>query len=237
MKWEDGKPITCEDFKYGASRVFATDVITGGPNYLLTYLDIPDATAATCRSTRAPTRGRGQGCLRQGHHLRRQHDHLPLQEAVAGLPAGDRRPAHDGPVPPGQGPGRQVQLPDLLQRSLQARGHRGTRTRAARSSATTTTTRRPTRPTSARRCPDKINFDVGKTSELISDRLIANSGADKNAVTSQRDPAGVLQPDHGRRRGALGDGDLAVRRLHRAELPSELTNPSRSARRSRRRPT
>jgi peptide/nickel transport system substrate-binding protein len=43
VKWEDGKPITCEDFKYGASRVFATDVITGGPNYLLTYLDIPTA--------------------------------------------------------------------------------------------------------------------------------------------------------------------------------------------------
>jgi peptide/nickel transport system substrate-binding protein len=42
VKWEDGKPITCEDFKYGASRVFATDVITGGPNYILTYLDVPE---------------------------------------------------------------------------------------------------------------------------------------------------------------------------------------------------
>ena len=42
VKWEDGQPITCEDFKYGASRNFATDVIIGGPsNYLFTYLDIP----------------------------------------------------------------------------------------------------------------------------------------------------------------------------------------------------
>ena len=42
VKWQDGKPITCEDFKYGASRNFATDVIIGGPaNYLFTYLDIP----------------------------------------------------------------------------------------------------------------------------------------------------------------------------------------------------
>ena len=41
IKWQDGSAITCEDFKYGASRVFATDVITGGPNYLLSYLDIP----------------------------------------------------------------------------------------------------------------------------------------------------------------------------------------------------
>jgi len=42
VKWEDGKDITCEDFAYGASRNFATDVIIGGPaNYLFTYLDIP----------------------------------------------------------------------------------------------------------------------------------------------------------------------------------------------------
>ncbi len=42
VKWEDGEPITCEDFKYGASRNFAADVIIGGPaNYLFTYMDIP----------------------------------------------------------------------------------------------------------------------------------------------------------------------------------------------------
>lgn len=41
IKWQDGSAITCDDFKYGASRVFATDVITGGPNYLLSYLDVP----------------------------------------------------------------------------------------------------------------------------------------------------------------------------------------------------
>src|SRR3954467_6399095 len=41
-KWQDGKPITCEDFRYGVSRSFATDVITGGPNYILGYLDIPE---------------------------------------------------------------------------------------------------------------------------------------------------------------------------------------------------
>ena len=52
--WQDGKPITCEDFKYGVSRTFATDVITGGPNYILGYLDIPED-ADGRRSTRAPT--------------------------------------------------------------------------------------------------------------------------------------------------------------------------------------
>lgn len=41
MKWEDGTPVTCEDLKYGVSRTFATDVITGGPTYAIQYLDIP----------------------------------------------------------------------------------------------------------------------------------------------------------------------------------------------------
>jgi peptide/nickel transport system substrate-binding protein len=37
--------------------------------------------------------------------------------------------------------------------------------------------------------PDKIIFDIGKTSEQIADQLIANSGADKTAVTSQSIPS------------------------------------------------
>ena len=42
--FEDGKAITCEDIKYGASRVFATDVINDGPAYLQQWLDIPKNT-------------------------------------------------------------------------------------------------------------------------------------------------------------------------------------------------
>jgi peptide/nickel transport system substrate-binding protein len=44
VKWEDGTDITCADLKYGASRTFAQDVITGGPNYIITYLDVPSDT-------------------------------------------------------------------------------------------------------------------------------------------------------------------------------------------------
>jgi peptide/nickel transport system substrate-binding protein len=60
VKWEDGKPITCEDFKYGASRNFATDVIIGGPsNYLFTYLDIPSGDDGLPAYT-GPYTGEGQ---------------------------------------------------------------------------------------------------------------------------------------------------------------------------------
>lgn len=41
VKWETGDPVTCEDVKYGVSRTFATDVITDGPTYAISYLDIP----------------------------------------------------------------------------------------------------------------------------------------------------------------------------------------------------
>jgi peptide/nickel transport system substrate-binding protein len=43
MKWQDGTPVTCEDFKYAVSRTFATDVITNGPTYAIQYLNIPQA--------------------------------------------------------------------------------------------------------------------------------------------------------------------------------------------------
>jgi peptide/nickel transport system substrate-binding protein len=39
IKFEDGTPITSKDIKYGIERVFATDVISGGPTYLITFLD------------------------------------------------------------------------------------------------------------------------------------------------------------------------------------------------------
>jgi peptide/nickel transport system substrate-binding protein len=43
VSWQDGKPVTCADYKYGISRGFATDQITSGPHYAMAYLDIPSA--------------------------------------------------------------------------------------------------------------------------------------------------------------------------------------------------
>jgi peptide/nickel transport system substrate-binding protein len=41
-KFQDGSPITCADVKYGSSRVFAQDVLPGGPTYLINWLNIPN---------------------------------------------------------------------------------------------------------------------------------------------------------------------------------------------------
>ena len=39
LKWDDGSPITSKDIKYGIERVWAADVISGGPVYLPGVLD------------------------------------------------------------------------------------------------------------------------------------------------------------------------------------------------------
>ncbi|MGW9034844.1 ABC transporter substrate-binding protein, partial [Streptomyces sp. NPDC055721] len=39
IAWEDGKPITSKDIKYGIERIWAQDVISGGPIYLQQVLD------------------------------------------------------------------------------------------------------------------------------------------------------------------------------------------------------
>ena len=41
VTWQDGAEVTCEDVKYGVSRTFAQTVITGGPTYAISMLDIP----------------------------------------------------------------------------------------------------------------------------------------------------------------------------------------------------
>jgi peptide/nickel transport system substrate-binding protein len=44
-KWEDGSDVTCADIKYGVSRTFAQTVITDGPTYAISLLDIPKDSA------------------------------------------------------------------------------------------------------------------------------------------------------------------------------------------------
>ncbi|HEY5249353.1 MAG TPA: ABC transporter substrate-binding protein [Dermatophilaceae bacterium] len=40
--WQDGKPVTCADVRYGISRSYATSQITGGLTYALDLLEVPN---------------------------------------------------------------------------------------------------------------------------------------------------------------------------------------------------
>ena len=57
--FQDGAPITCADVAYGVSRTFATDVITGGPTYAISMLDIPSAEDGSS-AYKGPYTGEGQ---------------------------------------------------------------------------------------------------------------------------------------------------------------------------------
>jgi len=59
LKWQDGTPVTCEDFAYGVSRTFATDIIIGGPTYAVQYLDIPSNSDGSSKY-KGPYDGTGQ---------------------------------------------------------------------------------------------------------------------------------------------------------------------------------
>jgi len=64
LTWQDGSPVKCDDVKYGVSRIFATDVINGGPTYAIEYLDIPKADDGTS-AYKGPYSGEGQDLFDQ----------------------------------------------------------------------------------------------------------------------------------------------------------------------------
>jgi peptide/nickel transport system substrate-binding protein len=59
VTFEDGSPITCEDVKYGVSRIFATDIIVDGPTYAISMLDIPTLEDGSS-AYKGPYTGEGQ---------------------------------------------------------------------------------------------------------------------------------------------------------------------------------
>lgn len=60
IKFQDGTPVTVADIKYSVERVFATDVINGGPTYLITFL-CPGGTNKTggCDKYKGPYKDKG----------------------------------------------------------------------------------------------------------------------------------------------------------------------------------
>ena len=75
VTWEDGKPVTCADVKYGVSRPFAADVITNGPQYTVDALAIPKDPAGGS-AYKGPYKKNWTSPVRQGSYLLWQHGYL-----------------------------------------------------------------------------------------------------------------------------------------------------------------
>lgn len=180
-KWQDGQPVTCEDFAYGVSRTFATDVITGGPNYIIGYLDIP-SDAEGQPAYKGPYTKEGQELFDQAvscdgntitYRFKKAWPDFPL--AIASLRAFDPYRADQD-----QGDKSDLQVfsngPYMLEGEWNEDSG-GTFVRNPEWDGTEDTTREAN--------PDKFVFQIGIDPEVIIDRLIANEGDDANAISTR----------------------------------------------------
>lgn len=186
VKWQDGKEITCEDLKYGFSRGFATDVITGGPNYQLGYLDVPQKNGLPIYT--GPYKKGGQAefdkavtCEGKKITYRFNKPWVDFPLAIASL-------RFAAPYRADQDKGDQSNYaifsngPYKIQGQWK-KGVGGTFVRNENWDPKTDNLRKA--------LPDKIIFVEGLTNEIITQRLISDSGNDKFAVTDRRIPASM----------------------------------------------
>ena len=206
VKWQDGKQITCEDFKYGASRAFATDVITGGPNYILTYLNVPAGKDGLPTYTGPYTSSAaGKAAFNKAitcsgstitYNFKKPWPDFP--QAVAALHMMDPyRQDKD------QGAKSNFQIFSNGPYKLQGSWDENKGGTLVRNSAYD----KKTDSTDLRKAlPDKMVFDIGKTAETISDQLIADGGNDKFAITYNTVPPAF----YSRLQGAVADRNVEV---------------------------
>lgn len=178
--WQDGQPVTCEDLKYGVSRTYAQDVITGGPNYIIGYLDIPqDAEGEP--AYKGPYTGEGQELFDQAvtcdgntitYNFSKPWADFPL--AIASLrsfdPFREDLDEGDGSNFLGFSNG-----PYMLEGEWNE-DTGGTFVRNPEWDGEEDTVREAN--------PDSVTFEIGDDPEVIIDRLIADSGDDTTAIAA-----------------------------------------------------
>ncbi|WP_372733450.1 ABC transporter substrate-binding protein [Nocardioides sp.] len=184
IKWEDGSDITCEDFKYGASRAFADDILTGGAGfYLKGYLDIPEGGYS------GPYSGKGQENFDKAvtcdgntitYRFNKPWPDFPL--SVASLMATD-------PYKESFDKGDKSKFTVLSNGPYKIEGNKWNVNKGAtlvRNEEYDPSTDSPDLLRQAN--PDQIDYELYTESEPIIERLIADGGDDRNAVTAARIP-------------------------------------------------
>lgn len=187
IKWEDGKAVTCEDYKYGVSRTFAVEVITGGPNYAIAYLDIPKNNDDTSKYA-GPYKKTGQALYDKAvtcdgntitFHLAAPV--LDFNQTLTMTAFGAFREDKDA--------GEKSNFEIFSNGPYKIDGtwtskKGGTFVRNDQWDAATDTIRKA--------LPDKIVWDESLSQETLFDRLIADQGNDKNAITFDYAPVTAL---------------------------------------------
>jgi peptide/nickel transport system substrate-binding protein len=187
-KWQDGQPVKCEDVKYGISRTFATDIISNGPTFILNYLDVPSAADGT-PVYKGPYKAEGVAefdkaitCEGQTLTLRFKKPWSDFNYAAASLPA-------YSPFRKDKDKGDKSLFevfsngPYMLEGTFDpAKG--GTWVRNPNWDESTDKVRKA--------YPDKIVDVEGIQTEQVYQRLLADGGEDKTAITFGSAPPPVL---------------------------------------------
>lgn len=187
-KWQDGKPVTCADVKYGISRTFATDLISNGPTYILQFLDIaPKADGSS--GYNGPYKKEGQDlydkavtCDGQTLTLHFKTPWADFNQAAASLAAyspvrADKDKADKSLFEVfSNGP--------YMQEGTFDANKGGTWVRNPNWDESTDKVRKA--------YPDKIVDVEGVPTETIFQRLLANGGEDKTAMTFTTAPPSLL---------------------------------------------
>ncbi len=191
-KWQDGQPVKCEDVKYGISRTFATDVITNGPTYILQYLDIPskkDAKGNSGSAYTGPYKPEGQDLFDKAVTCEGQKLTLHFKTPWADFNQATASLAAYSPFRKDKDKGDKSLFdvfsngPYMLSGTFDA-NKGGTWVRNPSWDAASDPVRKA--------YPDKIVDVEGLQTETIFQRLLADGGDDKTAITFATAPASLL---------------------------------------------
>jgi peptide/nickel transport system substrate-binding protein len=187
IKWQDGKPVTCDDVKYGVSRSFATDILTGGPNYPFQFLDIgthKDKDGNTVSNYAGPYAKTGQAEYDKAVSCEGNTITFHLKKTVADFNYATYLPVF-GAYRADQDKGDKSNYTVFSDGPYQLEG---TWTKDKGGTFVRNTNYDPKTDTLRKALPDKIVFTEGLTDEVVAQRLISDQGPDKFAVTDRRVP-------------------------------------------------
>lgn len=181
VKWEDGKPTTCEDFKYGFSRNFATDVLTGGPSiYPLNYLpSVAKAYKGPYLKTGQDVYDKAVTCTGNVLTFNFEKPWADFPMAIAGL-------NFAAPFRQDKDQGDKNNYVIFSNGPYKAEG--GKWTKGTGATFVRNPQYDPKTDGNRQANPDKFVFTEGLTNEIITQRLIADGGNDKYAVTDRDIP-------------------------------------------------
>ena len=186
VKWEDNSDITCADLKYGISRTFATDVITGGPAYALQFLGIPkDAKGASVYKGPYVTDAAGQAAFDKAVTCDGKTITYNLGQSVGDFNLAVTMSAF-APYKKSQDKGDKSNFAIFSSGPYKAEGGVWVKDKGA--TFIRNTAYDPKTDTLRGAFPDKIIFTEGLADEVIAQRLISDQGNDKFAVSDRRIP-------------------------------------------------